>query len=374
LAEARTRLSVAGEPTPTPGPTAAPAADTVGVLADSLAEGLAVAAATGPLETADLLAGGQRVRLSFAGDGVADVIRPAIEHILAPTEREADAEIGFWDCRLAQPSLGAFDEIPSTGEQQQHLMMVRPSDGSVVMLEHGSGAVTLVDAAGRRGYHAFAGPESLLWWERASPARLLLHTLLASETSWMLHAGAVAAPGGPAALMVGRGGSGKSTLSLACLMHGLDYLGDDYVLADTGDGEPWVHSLYATAKVTENTLRLVPGMEGTSVAAGDGERGFKHVLDMAAHRPAQIRTESPLAAIVVPRITGGKGARLERVPGARAVLALAPSTTFQMPDRNGGALHLAAALARRVPAYVLELGDDPADGAKLVGEMLERHG
>ena len=58
-------------------------------------------------------------------------------------------------------------------------------------------------------------------------------------------------------LIAGKSGSGKSTTTLACLTSGLLYAGDDYVLADVA-AEPYVHSLYSTAKLVPDNCDRFP--------------------------------------------------------------------------------------------------------------------
>ena len=67
------------------------------------------------------------------------------------------------------------------------------------------------------------------WYERAAPFRWLFDNLAARRGMSTLHAAAVGRDGN-GVLLAGRGGAGKSTLALACVGSGFDYVSDDYCL------------------------------------------------------------------------------------------------------------------------------------------------
>ena len=74
--------------------------------------------------------------------------------------------------------------------------------------------------------------------------------------------------------------------------------------------------------------------------------------------------------MLVPRIRGGR-ARLRRASAGEALLALAPSTTFQMPFDDGQVVSSLAAVARHVPAFGLDVGDDPDELAQALERVLD---
>jgi len=204
------------------------------------------------------------------------------------------------------------------------------------------------------------------WYDRAAPLRTLLHWTVTVAGRHLLHAGAVAGAKG-AALLVGKGGSGKSTTAVLCLEAGFDYLGDDYVLL-TVDPAPTVHSVYGTAKVTRYTVRRLPSLEVAIVARG---RTFeKSVVDIGAYRPQRLRRSAPVSAVVVPTVAPGVRTRLRPIAAAAALRALAPSTVLQLPHEGGQALSAMAELVRDLPAYALDLGDDDADVPALLHPLL----
>jgi hypothetical protein len=74
-------------------------------------------------------------------------------------------------------------------------------------------------------------------------------------------------------------------------------------------------------------------------------------------------------AVVVPVIGAGR-VRLTRISAGDALLALAPSTAFQIPFDRGVVLATLAELVRRVPSYRLLLGSSPGATAAALVEVL----
>src|SRR5205807_649323 len=108
-------------------------------------------------------------------------------------------------------------------------------------------ALSVYDADANASWYWAADADRLPAWECASPLRHVLHWWLADHGLQQVHAGSVGTERG-AVLVVGRGGRGKSTTTLAALGQGLKYVGDDYVAVEL-EPEPLVHSIYNAGKL-----------------------------------------------------------------------------------------------------------------------------
>jgi hypothetical protein len=217
-------------------------------------------------------------------------------------------------------------------------------DGVSAVYEAGSGALTLFDRVSSRILHHVPGAAEIPWWERAAPLRPALFFALASTGCHLVHAGAVGDPSLGCVLLAGPGGAGKTSLALAAVEHGLSYVGDDYVLLE--DGIAW--NLYATAKVDAG-----PGREKTVVEVD----------------PKSLVEALPVRAVVVPANGAGQ-VRLKGISAGQALLALAPSTAFQMPFDRGAVLATLGELVQRVPCHRLELGSSSEAAASALREVL----
>jgi hypothetical protein len=334
---------------------------------DFFAEFAAAAAtacdASGDTVVIDLALGSSLVRLRFAGDAFADPVLRAIGHLSADGD-VPDATITIWDSASTGVPAPGFPWT-ETAARGTPVGFDHPRLRTIV--DPGFGGVTMFDTDTRTGVVWAPSAANLPWWERAAPLRAALYWSTVRPGQHFVHAGAVGTRSG-GVLFAGRGGSGKSTLALACVEHGLLYAGDDYVLV-TDDPAPAAHCVYRSAKVDPASFDLVPGMRGA--ADGTPAPGDKAVLDVASHRPDSVVSHVPLTAIVHPRITTAREPVLREVSAREGLLALAPSTVYQLPGDGSSALATLGAIARQVPSYVLEAGPDAAANAACIARLVE---
>jgi len=299
---------------------------------------------------------GRRVKLSFASTALAAQLTPALEHVRAEPG-EADLEVGLWE-----GSDEAAPRLPDDWEQARYFPR-----GRVPTMEHpdlrlvvfpGLGSFSLVDLEANRGWYSAAEAARVTYWESAAPLRNLLHAWLARRGAFVLHGAAIGTEKG-AVLLVGRGGSGKSTTSLLGLTAGMKYLGDDCCLCEMPNGQPVVHALYSSAKVCNDAL---PRLNGFNARLGNPHRleGEKAVFFLNATHDAQLPKRLPLRAILLPHIAVDRPVNLERVSPGMALAALSPSTMMQLADADQHDLAFHAALVKSVPAFRLTLNGDHA--------------
>jgi hypothetical protein len=307
------------------------------------------------------------VRLRFAGGGLADALLAALAGRREQVGGQVHATIDLWEAAAclagAVAAPWAIADIGPGG-------LVRGLDRDRVVAVHDTyaGAITVADRGNGAVLHRVPDCAAVPWWERAAPLRVALYWALSGPRRHFVHAGAVGDDRG-GVLLAGASGSGKTTVALAALTHGLGYVADDYVLLNT-TSQPHAIALYRTAKLDDGHLtrfasladavRLPPAFAATE----------KAVLDVGAASPSSLRASLPVRAVIVPRIRGGR-ASLRRIGPAEALLALAPSTMLQLPFDDRAAFGSLAALVRRVPCFGLDVGDDPSELAAAVQQALE---
>jgi hypothetical protein len=214
-------------------------------------------------------------------------------------------------------------------------------------------SLSVFDAVTSHGVFWLHDARRMAYWQSASPLRLVLSWWGSTRGMQLTHAGAVATPDG-AVLLVGGAGAGKSTTALTCLHAGLDFFGDDYCLV-APEPTPWVHGVFATAKLRPDSLLLLPAL-GPMVRNAEHLDHQKAILDLGDAHAARLAAGAPIRAIVVPRVSDRVRA-VPITPGA-ALRAMAPSTIFGLFGATPGSLHLLAGLARDVPAFRLDVGSD----------------
>lgn len=319
----------------------------------------AVAARTGTVQR-DYRIGGHSVHLDFAGEAVLPAIEPALAHLAAPPGDAPDLTIRIWDSYSTGVPIPA-PRGPGGAESA--------SDDAVLSAYHVVPQIlSLYDR----------GSSEAVWWvpdarsvasnEIASPLRTVLHWWARDRGLQFVHGGAVAL-GGRVVVIAGPSGAGKSTTTLACLLGGLDYLGDDYVLVSTS-GPKTVHSLFSAAKLKPEQVHAFPDLLPHLTNAGDlaTEKALWFV-----HRdfPRRTRASGRAVAVFVPRVTGRRDSAIVPIAPGTALAALAPSTIVQLSGADQGSLTAMAAFVSGLPAYRLEAGTDLPGVAATVRAFLE---
>lgn len=325
-------------------------------------------AASGPVSRSYGIAG-RLVRLRFANDSLVSAITPALEHLRQENPAGApDLTICLWDSA-------------STGVA----MPVPPWDWKALIARgelRGSG-----NACYQTAYQADAGilsmmetaPSQALFWiqdarrvpfyETASPMRTILGWWSRGLGYQVVH-GAAAGHAGGGVLIVGRGGSGKSTTSLVCLASGMLYAGDNNLVLTEYPG-PVAHSLYSSATLEPHHVRRFPHLL-SGIQNGARLETEKAMIFVAQMYPDLVAADLPIRAILLPRVGGRQETRLSPASPATALAALAPSSIFSLPGAGSDSFSFMARFVRRVPSYVLELGADLGGISATVSDLLSR--
>jgi len=227
-----------------------------------------------------------------------------------------------------------------------------------VIYHPGPHVLTVVDKPNAEAFYVKWTADPLPSYEIGAPFRYILHAWFARRGVQFIHGAAVATPEN-GVLLVGKGGSGKSTTALLCARAGMSYLGDDYCLVDPGQNR--AYSIYATAKLKGPAdVERVPELRDLSFNADGFEKGGegKALYSLAGLWPDRLAASAPVKAILIPRVGTGPDTRLEPCGPQEALLAMLPSTVGQLPLADAGDCARLTQLAAKLPAYVLHIGTD----------------
>ncbi len=161
---------------------------------------------------------------------------------------------------------------------------------------------------------------------------------------------------GEGILLVGRGGSGKSTTAICCVDAGMEYVGDDYVLL-TGGPTPTAHSLYNSGKIHTAFMQRAMSHWRERVAGEIGPER-KSLFFLYECLRNQVRDHLAIRGVIQPKVAALSEARIVPQPPSLGVLATALSTIYQLPDSRRATLSFFTEWMRNVPAFRLDLSSD----------------
>lgn len=302
---------------------------------------------------------GARVHLRFASPALRSRLAPAFDHLAARADDGAAPALTvcLWDS--ASTGVDPPPRPPAPSDHAEGALFHFHEPPIRAAYQPGLESLSVWDAEDGIAWHWVSDALEQPYWDQASPIRQILFWWLSARGCLQVHGAAVGTPDG-GVLLVGKGGSGKSTVALSTLGSELLYAGDDYV-AVTLDPSPRIESLYGTAKLEPDHARaLFPNLVPL-LSNADRLDAEKAVIHVHGHFPESLTKGFPLRAILVPKVRSSqRESRIVDVSRAEAFAALAPSTIFQLHTAGPDSLAQMSGVVQRVPCYGLELGSDLA--------------
>lgn len=322
-------------------------------------------AAGGPIDRFYAI-GAYTIRLRFAGPALIPLITPAFEHLAAQPDSAPALTVCLWDSVSTRtnmpPPPWSSDAYIARGEIRGY-----NDEYICTFVDLGSGMLCMLDTTRNEALFWIHDATFVPYYETGTPLRAILHWFMRNHERQFVHAAAVGTSKG-GVLLAGKGGSGKSTTTLACLSSDLMYVGDDYVLLG-GQPAPYVYSLYNSAKVDADSINRFPHLVPI-VSNSDRLPQEKALIFLKDHYPDKLTTGFPIRAILVPRITGLPETRLTKSSPAAGLRALAPSTIFQLPGARNDDFQNLTGIVKQVPSYDLELGTDLDRIPNVISDLL----
>ncbi len=305
------------------------------------------------------------IHCRFYTDALVGKIRPALDHLALTTPpASADLTIHLWADHPDLPSIPpAYPLMLETA--RKHLLRVCSDTRFKAFDEDWLGSRTWIDLDAGEAFYCVHSTATLPYYETAAPLRALLNAFLNRHRRQLVHASAVGdARGG--LLLVGQGGSGKSSTALLCLDSPLFHLADDWCVIAPGT-PPRLASAYNSAKLRPDNLHRFPAL-AARIHNHDKLDEEKATLFLHRHFPEKLLTGCPARAVILPTVTGEATTRIERVAGVHTWRAMVSCTLTQIPGADRESLALMTAFSARLPAYRLLLGRDlPAIPGVLAG-------
>lgn len=287
--------------------------------------------------------------LVFTEALLAKKIIPALAHLRIDRVAKVDFTIGLWETSILPGALPEIDWqlLNRNGYRGYHAHAIYLHYFDAI------DAVSVINLQDNIAYYVVRDADALPWWVGGSPLQVILNVWLQKQGLQLTHAAAVGNDQ-YAVLLMGKGGSGKSTTTLTCLRDGLQYLGEDYcVLA--ADPKPMVYSIYQSAKWDRGTRHYFPEYERfiQNPHVADTEKALVYYQDFFS---AQIKQALPIKA-VVSLVVGDVDLPILQ-PSSRqdAVKNLMMSTLKQLPFSYSKTMRILHKLILSLDCYELILG------------------
>lgn len=304
---------------------------------------------------------GRRVRFRHANPQIANAFRPAFAHMLgSPGTGEPSLTVDLWDSASGAPA-----PIPIPDADGDEAWFERSGDLQI-LLYSARRLLSVFDPTRRRAWWWIDDARALPWFEQAAPMRHLFNWWASTEGLALVHAAAVGREDG-CALLVGRGGAGKSTLALASVGAGMRFCGDDMVILERSD--EWVaHTVWASARLVAGGEHLVPHIHAERLVEGD-DPDVKLVADVWGQFGQSVVPALPVSVVVRPEV--GVASAPRPSSAARAALELATSTFLHMPGADPSAtLSMIARMLEQVPVHGLGVSPDLGIAVDAIDRLL----
>lgn len=299
---------------------------------------------------------GTRINLRFACPALVARFLPALAHLVVESRQSPDLTLHIWD------SQATGVEMPPPPCKRECFTdrgdiwgMSSPRIKSAFHWSEFS--VNLLDLDRRIGVFWVQSEANLPYWTSSSPLRTLFHWWMVHRGAQLLHAAAVGDDRG-ALLITGQGGVGKSSAALACLLDGMKFIADDYLVVGL-DPEPRVFSLYATAKLDPGQVDKFPELAALVSNPHRLDRE-KAVIRLHPARASQLSVSLPLLAIATPRFGDGASTQLESISAGRLEQAASFTTMSQLPHAGQATHRFVQRMVAQVPGLGLVLGHELA--------------
>jgi hypothetical protein len=290
---------------------------------------------------------GRAIRLRYVAPELATRFRSALRHLEPVAGTLDDLEVCCWDRSVT-------DIVPPAPPWSFDAYLARGRirglvDGAVrATFDPGARILCLYDRNRRAALMHVADARDVPQWMDRAPFRTIL-TWWATDRGLVLMHGAAVARGDSAVVLAGTSGAGKSTTALACFAAGMNFIGDDACLVSAA-AEPIVHSVYRLAKLERDAARRFPSL--SRLAA---ERNHEQTLvDPGLRHCSRV----PLRTILLPSVTGATTTRLVPVSAGAAIRTLGPTSLAEGGGMVRNSLSTLVEVARNVPCFRLELGEN----------------
>lgn len=306
--------------------------------------------------------------LSIVGDVFRRRLTTAIGFARFPGAEHSGATWRIVGIDGAACGVGPPPQMNLTTREAGHAKRITPHAGRKLMVRHDPNSLTWRALSLQKRLAAIwtANAAQIPDWEDAAPFRDLFHWMTLPTDCFLAHAAAIGI-GKAGALLIGPGGSGKSTTAAAAVLRGLKIAGDDFILVDPRPAR--AYALYDCIKLNIDSAERFPELKAEIVnpVRGPVEKGRIHLY---RSRPLAFARSLPITAAILPRVAGQPTTTIVPATASDGVRALVPSTIFLVDGGEAETMGKASSFLRKLPLYHCNLGTDPFEAMDTISAFI----
>ena len=260
---------------------------------------------------------GYTVRLVFPNVEYARYVIPDMFVRLDSGTEAVDATFIWWEDRIYPYQMHSFNNIVNYKQLKDSIYIAEDTYGYVEILGDSLRAENYQKNRFYLMSHPFINPKE----------HIICHPFMKAVSSWaqkhnllMIHAAAVGIEG-QGILIVGHGGTGKSTLSCSCLADGYDFVSDDLCLL-TATGLHTVFPIYTNVFLKSDALIKLPMFKPFEIFPQQGDKSSFVIGE------SRIKSSLPVKAIILPQVTDRDEPEIKRDQTSKALGQIVYSTAM----------------------------------------------
>lgn len=210
-----------------------------------------------------------------------------------------------------------------------------------------------IDKANKSIFYVLENIRFITHNELVAPFRSIFHLWYEDSPFFMCHAAGIAI-NDQGILLTAKGGSGKSTSSMASIQHGLNYAGDDFLLVDTQNCI--AYSLYHVVKLDIPQFEMFPELKPyiENIESTPREKGQVFLNKLY---PGQMCLKFQIKALLIPVFSKGINTHVRQCSKSEAIKALVPSSIWIMRGSPASATKMIAFI-QKLDCHILSTGTD----------------
>lgn len=196
----------------------------------------------------------------------------------------------------------------------------------------------------------------------------LISQIVRTENSALVHSAAVGIDN-KGVLICAKGGSGKSTLSVSCLVDGFQYVADDYLILNKKNNNLYALPIYSMITLSSQICKMIPNLKSNFM--GNNYNDTKYVLNISPY-DSNLAKSLPINAVVFPNIANIQEPTIEKTDKNRAITQLVFSTAIQMNNDNDSSyMKLLISLIKDLNFYQINLSKDLNKNVQILKQFIK---